>query len=189
MSAQKTKSIKLKPKPVKNHDFAAIDFETADYGRDSACALSIVIADGNGVKDQKTFMIRPPRKEFVFTYLHGISWSDVSGMHDFRGHWPEISKWMTNASFIAAHNAKFDKSVMNACCETWKLKKNGHPYLCTVKLARDVWNIYPTKLSDVCKHLKISLKHHDAGSDALACAKIVLEAMQKGIEIDKYVKK
>ena len=30
------------PGPVR---FAALDFETADYGRDSACALSIVIVE------------------------------------------------------------------------------------------------------------------------------------------------
>lgn len=31
--------------------FAALDFETADYGRDSACALSVVIVDNDRVVD------------------------------------------------------------------------------------------------------------------------------------------
>jgi DNA polymerase III subunit epsilon len=47
-------------------DFAAIDFETADYERDSACAVGIVrVADGRVVR-RVYHLIRPPRREFVF---------------------------------------------------------------------------------------------------------------------------
>ena len=41
-------------------------------------------------------------------------------------------------------------------------------------MARRAWNLRPTKLPDVCRHLGITLNHHDALSDALACAKIVI---------------
>ncbi|MFA5187667.1 MAG: exonuclease, partial [Patescibacteria group bacterium] len=39
----------------------------------------------------------------------------------------------------------------------------------------------PTKLPDVCRRLKIPLNHHDAASDAEACARIVMAAMQDGV--------
>jgi DNA polymerase-3 subunit epsilon len=45
-----------------------------------------------------------------------------------------------------------------------------------VQISRRVWNIHPTKLSDVCAKLRIALNHHEALSDAMACAKIVLAA-------------
>jgi DNA polymerase-3 subunit epsilon len=32
------------------------------------------------------------------------------------------------------------------------------------------------KLSSVCEHLDIPLNHHEAGSDAEACARIILQA-------------
>jgi DNA polymerase-3 subunit epsilon len=54
------------------------------------------------------------------------------------------------------------------------------PYFCTVQLARQNWNIRPTKLPDVCRHLNLSLNHHDALSDAEACANIVLAAIRDG---------
>lgn len=57
--------------------FAALDFETADYGRDSACALSLVIVENDTIADVWTTLIRPPRRDFVFTYLHGIAWEHV----------------------------------------------------------------------------------------------------------------
>ena len=41
-------------------------------------------------------------------------------------------------------------------------------------------SIFPTKLPDVCGHLDIPLNHHDAGSDSLACAKIVVAAEGEG---------
>ena len=43
-------------------------------------------------------------------------------------------------------------------------------------MARRAWNICPTKLSDVCRKLGIALNHHEALSDAMACARIVLAA-------------
>ena len=56
------------------------------------------------------------------------------------------------------------------------LPMTGLPFLCTVKLARATWNLYPTKLPDVCRHLGLDLDHHDAASDANACARIVVAA-------------
>jgi DNA polymerase-3 subunit epsilon len=175
-------------KPIaEGGDFAAIDFETADYGRDSACALSIVRANVTGIQEQKTFLIRTPRQEFVFTYIHGISWSDVASMPNFKGYWPEILKMLKEVSYLAAHNAAFDRSVMAACCRQAGVQELKHPYLCTVKLARKVWHLRPAKLPDVCRHLRIPLNHHDPTSDALACAHIVLAAIQSGIDIDAHL--
>ena len=47
---------------------------------------------------------------------------------------------------------------------------------CRMKMARDAWGLRPTKLPDVCQHLGIPLRHHDALSAAEACARIVLAA-------------
>lgn len=175
-------------KPTMPDDvFAAIDFETADCGRDSACALSIVRANATGIQEQKTFLIRPPRREFVFTYIHGITWSDVASMPSFAGHWPDILNMLREVSYLAAHNAAFDRSVMAACCRQAGVQGLEHPYLCTVKLARKVWSLRPAKLPDVCRHLRLPLKHHDAASDALACASIVLAALQQGADIDAHL--
>lgn len=181
-------NLKKKQKVIDSRPcFAALDFETADYSRDSACALSIVVAEDAAIKAQRTFLIRPPRRDFVFTYLHGISWSDVSGKPDFKGHWPQIAEMLEGVDFLAAHNARFDRSVMEECCTRARIKKLKHPFLCTVKLARNVWRIYPTKLPDVCKKLKIPLKHHDASCDALACAKIVIAALKESVSLSDFI--
>jgi DNA polymerase-3 subunit epsilon len=66
--------------------------------------------------------------------------------------------------------------VLRACCEAAGLAMPATPFLCTVKLARQTWQLHPTKLPDVCRHLNIVLTHHHAASDAEACARIVLAA-------------
>jgi len=60
-------------------------------------------------------------------------------------------------------------------------------YLCTMKLARHLWGLHPTKLPDVSRHLGITLNHHNAQSDAMACAKIVLKASKEGIPASAFL--
>jgi len=178
-----------KAMPITFKRFAAIDFETADYGRDSACSVSIVIAEKGKISEQKSFLIRPPRRDFIFSYLHGIYWEDVAKQPGFADLWPKIKKHLDKVEFIAAHNASFDRGVLHACCAMTGAVPPDVEYLCTMKLARRLWGVYPTKLSDVCRYFGIPLKHHDAKSDAIACAKIVLEALEKGIPADSFLGK
>jgi DNA polymerase III subunit epsilon len=160
--------------------FVAIDFETADYGRDSACAVAVVRVEGLAIVDRAHYYIRPPRSRFVFSYLHGISWRDVVDAPTFGQLWPSLQEKLAGVEFLAAHNASFDRSVLHTCCERARLSAPAHTFQCTVQLARTVWNIYPTKLPDVCRYLRIPLRHHDAASDAEACARIVIAAFEAG---------
>ena len=160
--------------------FAAIDFETANGKRDSACALSVVLVNNNQIVNQSTYLIKPPYDYFAFTHIHGITFEDVEDKPDFGLLWPEIIAKLKGVSFIAAHNASFDRSVLLSCCSRYSIMPPELPFVCTVKVARKVWGIYPTTLPSVCERLTIPLNHHDASSDALACAKIIIAAVQHG---------
>ena len=175
--------------PTLPRRFAALDFETADYGRDSACALSIVIVENDTVLDTWTRLIRPPRREFVFTYLHGIAWSQVKDQPSFGELWQEAAQKLEGVDFVAAHNAAFDRSVLRACCDATGVEPLKKPFVCTVKVARAVWNLRPATLADVCRHLRIPLNHHNAESDAHACARILLAARQQGHPYEHVLKR
>lgn len=160
--------------------FVALDFETAEYARDSACELALVRIEDGRVTGEDAFLIRPPSRRFVFTSLHGIDWAMVADAPSFAEVMPRIDALCEGVDFLAAHNAGFDRSVMAACCARYAIPAPAAPYLCTVKLARAVWNIYPTKLDNVCDALEIGLeRHHRAGFDAQACAEIVTKAVAK----------
>ena len=156
--------------------FLAIDFETANYASDSACALGVVRVKDGEIEAQEHFLIRPPDSEFVFTHIHGITWSDVSGSPDFGALWPQLEPYFKEIDFVAAHNIGFDKKVLISCCERYEIGLPNIDYRCTVQMARKKLQINPANLPSVCKHLNIELKHHDAMSDALACAKIAIVA-------------
>ncbi len=169
--------------------FAAIDFETADYGRDSACALAVVVVEGTEIIRQEYFLIRPPRPQFVFTYIHGIRWTDVAESPRFCDLWPSVAPLMEGVEFLAAHNASFDRSVLYQCCHGAKVPHPTHRFQCTVKLARHAWGLRPATLPDVCRHLGIPLQHHQAESDARACAEIVIAARKQGLPLSPWLGK
>jgi len=160
--------------------FAAIDFETANHSRDSACAVGVVIVDGQRIVDRVYQLIRPPTSEFAFTHIHGLTWQHVRSAPTFGELWPDLARRIGTVEFLASHNAPFDSGVLSSCCQTYGLPVVRRPFVCTVQVARDVWSIYPTKLPDVCARLRIPLRHHQADSDAEACARIVIAARAAG---------
>ena len=174
--------------------FVAIDFETADREPDSACSVGLVRVENGVIVRKAVQLIRPPRleegdlftpppAEFQFTYIHGIKPPMVLDQPTFAQAWPKLEGLLAGADFLAAHNAPFDDGVLTACCAAARLRKPPHRFVDTVRLARSTWKIYPTKLPNVCSHLKIELNHHEALSDAEACAKIVIAAQKEGVKL------
>ena len=160
-------------------NFLAIDFETANYEPDSACAVGLVRVDAGKIVAKESHLIQPPYDDFFFTYLHGIAWEDVQDSPTFGELWPRIEPLTKDIDCFVAHNARFDKGVLHACCRRAKIRPPKIPFQCTVQLSRSIWGIYPTNLPAVCRHFGIRLNHHDAASDTLACAQIMIRAMQE----------
>jgi DNA polymerase III subunit epsilon len=160
--------------------FVAIDFETADHGPDSACAVGVVRVEAGKVVHREGLLIRPPRQRILFTGIHGISWPMVASQPVFADVWPTVLPLLEGAAFLAAHNAPFDRRVLNACCAAAGLTPPPLPFVCTVQVARKRWGLKPNDLPSVCRRLGIGLIHHNAASDAEACARIVIAAAHAG---------
>lgn len=160
-------------------NFLAIDFETANYYRDSACAVGLVKVVNNKIQKSVSYLIRPASNWFVFTYIHGLTWEDVKDEPTFGELWPTIQPLFQDLDFLVAHNSSFDRGVLRACCEKHHIEFPEIPFQCTVQLARKLWNIHPTKLNIVCEHFGIPLNHHEALSDTLACAQIMIRALKE----------
>jgi DNA polymerase-3 subunit epsilon len=141
--------------------------------------VALVRVERGRIAARECRLIRPPRASFAFTHIHGITWTDVAEQPSFREVWSGMAHLLRDADFLAAHNASFDRHVLRACCAEAGLRPPPLEFRCTVRLARQVWGIYPTKLPDVCRRLRIPLRHHDAASDAEACARIVMAAGAK----------
>jgi DNA polymerase-3 subunit epsilon len=158
--------------------FATIDFETANLRPTSACAVSVVRVNAGEPEHPSVMLINPPPGPFLFTWVHGIRRRDVRGAGLFRSAWPKVSPLLEGAAFVAAHNADFDQTVLEACCGYAGLVPPTLPFVCTVRLVRRVWDPSRADLPSVCRRLGIPLVHHEPGSDAAACARIVIAASE-----------
>ena len=116
--------------------FAAIDFETADRLRDSACAVGVVRVEQGRLTDRYYRLIRPLRQRFEFTHVHGLTWNEVRGSPTLGEIWPELREFIEGVAFLVAHNASFDREVQHRCCEAANVEPPGHGFRCTMQLAR-----------------------------------------------------
>lgn len=152
-----------------------LDFETADAKRDSACALGLVRVEGEQIVERRSWLIRPPRRDMVNSHIHGITWGMVHNAPVFSQVWAQAVGLFRGAQYLVAHNASFDRSVARACATASGLAMPSLPWVCTVALARHIWtHLDNHKLPSCAAHVGSKLKHHDALSDANACAEVLI---------------
>ena len=159
----------------------AIDFETANERRDSACAVGLAWIEGGRVVRRESRLIRPPQMRFSpgNIRIHGILPADVRDapncaevMAEFL---PDLS-----GGLMLAHNAGFDMGVLAASLAAWGETVPELAGFCTLQIAR---RIFPDPaghgLAKVAGRLGIRFEHHDAAEDAYACAEIALAALRE----------
>ncbi len=159
-------------------DFIAIDFETANASRDSACSLGMVKVVNNQVVGEWYELIRPPIMHFDYRniMIHGITPEDVKDSQNFGALWPVIQDFVGDFPLIA-HNAAFDFSVLRYCLDTYQLEYPELNYFCTVIAAKVTWpHLTHHDLHTVSRSLNFKFKHHNALEDARACANILISA-------------
>lgn len=161
-------------------DFTAIDFETANQARHSACQLATVRIRGGQIVDQHCWLIRP--EPFAFSpmniQVHGIRPERVADQPNFGNLWDEISAHLRGECLVA-HNAPFDISVLRACLEFHQVEIPDMEFSCTRLVARNTWpgrSAYG--LRPLADWLGIRFRHHDALEDSIACGKVLLAAAE-----------
>ncbi len=161
-------------------NYVAIDFETANEKRDSACAIGLVKVVKNRIVEREYRLINPLDYFRRFCVdVHGITEEDVEDEPSFDIVWKDVKPLLKGAEFIVAHNAPFDRNVLGDTCEYFDIKPPRLPFKCTLSLARQVWpDMENHRLPTVCDHLDIELNHHNALSDAEACANIIIQLIR-----------
>ncbi len=154
--------------------YTAIDFETADNGRDSACAVGLVKIQDMRIVDSFYRLIRPPRSWIKYADFHGITWDMLRDKPTFAEQWQDIAAFLQGTDAFIAHNAPFDRGVLYGTAEVYHIELPEIPFYCTLKGARKFLHLQRNSLDCVCSALNIDLNHHHALSDAAACASIFL---------------
>lgn len=157
-------------------DFVAIDFETANRSRDSACAVGLAVVRAGRITETYSSLIQPPTLEFDqdFIGIHGITPDAVRNAPPFTEVWLEIER-RCGDGLVAAHNASFDVGIMSACAGHDDRACLPGRYVCTLELARAMLPGLPNhKLRTLANVFGLPLDHHDAASDAVACAELAI---------------
>lgn len=157
--------------------FTAIDFETANSARSSACAVGLSIVEDGKIVGRIHQLIRPEPLYFdpFNVSIHGISEADVADAPSFAEFWPSLLDRVNGP--LVAHNASFDMSVLRQVLDESGIPYPDADYFCTRVIAKLTWPEHPTyALDHLAQALNISFQHHDAAEDARACALIALHA-------------
>ncbi|WP_345750984.1 3'-5' exonuclease [Microbacterium rhizophilus] len=164
-------------------DFTAIDFETANGSRASACQVGLTKVRDGKVVETAGWLIRPPAGHDAFlewnTRIHGITEEDVV---DALGWDEQIEDLIGFAGedVLVAHNASFDMGVLRAACEVTRYDLPAYRYACTLQVARKVYRLPSYRLPVAAEAAGFSgFAHHDAIADALACAHILIDAARR----------
>lgn len=158
--------------------FTAIDFETATGHAHSACAVGIITVEDGLITEEYHTLIQPPDNEYWYRNImvHGIKPIDTLQIPTFDVLFPEIQKRVFGRK-IVAHNESFDRNVLAKTMRWYGMYYDelelADRWECTVKIYRAKG--YPKANLKYCSDRNgIALNHHEALSDARACAKLYL---------------
>ncbi len=169
--------------------YLALDFETGNASRLSACALGVSIFEDNTLVAEQTTLIKPPAQVGKFHWgnvrVNHIKESMVVDAPTFDEVWQGAIAELAEGSVLVCHNAMFDTAVLCACLAHYHLPVPECRYVCTVKVAQRVWpQLQNHKLDTVSQTLGIELNHHEAGSDARAAGLILQAALRETASAD-----
>lgn len=171
-------------------DHIAIDFETANQNRISACALGLVFIKNDRIAYQTSFHIKPPETEKFLSRnieIHGITAEDVDYAMTFDELWEcELSKYF-NQNLIIFHNASMDLSVLKNLFALYSIKGYEIEYLDTMQLAAKTGN--PKKISELAEKFEIEyIDKHNPEIDAKVCAYVFGELAELYPDYKELVK-
>ena len=162
-------------------NFVAIDFETANRWRNSACSVAVVEVTEGQIAGTFCELIKPPVMAFddFNIQIHGITPDMVADKPSFAELWPQLVTKLAGR-VVVAHNAQFDMGVLRESLRYSHIPAPKFTYCDTVAMSRIMWpQLKNHKLNTVAEYLNIKFKHHDAAEDAKVCAAIPLRAAEE----------
>ena len=161
-------------------DFAAIDFETANYDRSSVCSVGVVIVRDGEIVDKFYSLIHPEPNYYNYwcTQVHGLCRSDTDNAPVFPDVWAQIEPLIEGLPLVA-HNRPFDEGCLRAVFRTYQMDYPEYEFLDTLAASRRLQPALENhQLQTVAAACGFQMEnHHHALADAEACAWIAMELL------------
>ena len=159
-------------------DFAAIDFETANFERTSVCSVGVVVVRGGEIADTFYSLIQPEPNYYtrVCTNVHGLTCRDTDDAPLFPDVWHQVEPLIAGLPLVA-HNKNFDEGCLKAVFRCYQMDYPDYRFYCTLVASRRLLPSLPNhQLQTVAAACGYHLEHHHhALADAEACAWIARE--------------
>ena len=161
-------------------DFAAIDFETANYDRSSVCSVGVVIVRDGEIVDKFYSLIQPEPNYYNYwcTQVHGLCRTDTDDAPVFPDVWAQIEPLIEGLPLVA-HNRPFDEGCLRAVFRTYQMDYPEYEFLDTLASSRRLQpDLENHQLQTVAAACGFQMEnHHHALADAEACAWIARELL------------
>lgn len=161
------------------NDFAAIDFETANYERSSVCSVGIVIVRNGEIVDKFYSLIQPEPNYYNYQCIkvHGLTNDDTDDADIFPKVWAKVEPLIKGLPLVA-HNKAFDECCLKAVFRVYQMDYPDYEFHCTCIASRKKWPEGSHTLDAIAEHCGFDLNnHHHALADAEACAWIAREIL------------
>ena len=156
--------------------YTVFDVETPNSANNRMSAIGIVVLEDERVVDRFDSLVQPDTHFDPFNMeLTGITPEKVTSAPNFVQLWPQIRPLMEDAVLVA-HNAQFDMAVLSKCLRAYGIDwKDTVQYICTCKMSGVCLpRLANHRLDTLCGYYQIPLDHHQADSDAMACAELLM---------------
>lgn len=168
-------------------NYIAIDFETANYYKNSACSVGLVRFIDGKETDSCYSLIHPAKMYFIPEWtetIHHISYDDVRDKPYFPEVWDTIVMPFINKTPdipLVAHNGNmFDMPVIKNCCEYFGMEVPKLEYFDSLIVAKKTWpDLESHRLTALGEYFKIEYLAHDALEDSRTCGQIIKFAADK----------
>ncbi len=152
------------------NSFTAIDFETAHPQGWSICQVGLVRVENGIVTEKISLLVQPPKNFYweAFIDIHGITPQQTLNAPTFDIVWQQIEAFIKEQNVVAHNGFGFDFPCLKNTLAYYDIAEPKYEKHCTYKL-------YRKGLAVLCAEHNIPLNHHDALSDAQACAELFLK--------------
>lgn len=154
--------------------FTAIDFETATGYRNSICQVGLVRVENGRITNEFSILVQPPDNYYweKFIDVHHITPQATANVPTFDKIWYMIEPFIKDQIVVAHNGFSFDFDVLAKTLGYYGMPVPEYEKHCTC-------NIFNRKsLDSLCERYAIPLNHHEALSDARACAQLYLINLQ-----------
>ena len=170
--------------------YVAFDVETPNAQNRRMSAIGVCVIEHGQIVQELDTLVDPETHFDPFNVaLTGITPEMERGQPTFAALW-QLLEPMLRGSILVAHNAPFDLRVLASCLHDYHIDWQPEAaYLCTCQMGKRAYPYLPNhKLNTLCDHLQLSLDHHKAGSDSRACALLLLNYLEKGLQPEAFLR-